>query len=131
MPNSPEPSSHRFPSSRSRRQAKYVSVPAQPENAEQEFGGNHQSRKNKNLHSPDTPGEDAARGYHLGQGHEANLPAVLDLGRRLGGASLPDDISVIAIEARELTTFSEHLTPEVASAIPQALDILEKLLVPV
>jgi hydrogenase maturation protease len=54
--------------------------------------------------------------------HDVSLPAALALGRQ-AGLPLPQSgrIRIIAIEAADVTTFSEELTPAVAAAVPQAV----------
>ncbi len=66
-------------------------------------------------------GEDMAGTLHLGAGHEADLPEILALARKLA-KRMPADIMVIAVEAADIATFSETLTPEVEKAIPEVLD---------
>lgn len=51
--------------------------------------------------------------------HNIGLAAALELGRRLGMA-LPSDMVILAIEGKDLNTFREGCTPEVAGAIPAA-----------
>lgn len=65
-------------------------------------------------------GEDAAATVHFGGAHEADLPAVLSLARKLA-KRMPEEVIVIAVEAGDITTFSETLTPEVAAAVPEVL----------
>ena len=71
-------------------------------------------------------GEEVAKAVHLGIGHEADLPTALSLGQKLS-RHMPTDVTVVAVEAGDITTFSEHLTPEVASAIPDVLSRVERL----
>jgi hydrogenase maturation protease len=54
--------------------------------------------------------------------HDVNLATALELGRRTG-ARLPgnDDIFIVAIEADDVYTFTEKLSPEVEAAIPSAI----------
>jgi hydrogenase maturation protease len=54
--------------------------------------------------------------------HDVTLPTALDLGRQ-SGAQLPSDenIMLIAIEAGDVYTFSEQLSPDVEAAIPSAI----------
>jgi hydrogenase maturation protease len=62
---------------------------------------------------------------HAGSSHDVSLPAALALGRRMGMALPPDErISIIAIEAVDVLTFGEDCTPEVAAAIPRAVEVL-------
>jgi hydrogenase maturation protease len=66
-------------------------------------------------------GEEVAKAVHLGVGHEADLPTALSLGQKLS-RHMPSDVVVVAVEAADTTTFSEELTPEVASAIPVVVE---------
>ena len=65
-------------------------------------------------------GEDIAATVHFGGTHEADLPAILTLARKLA-MRIPEVVTVIAVEAADIATFSEHLTPAVEAAIPEAL----------
>ena len=55
--------------------------------------------------------------------HDVNLPTALTMGRQ-AGAHLPkdEDILLIAIEAADVTTFEESLSPEVEQAVPAAVE---------
>jgi len=61
--------------------------------------------------------------------HDVNLLTALKLGRQ-AGAVLPADerITLLAIEAVDTTNFGEELTPEVAAAIPEAIQTVLKML---
>ena len=61
--------------------------------------------------------------------HDVNLLTALKLGRQ-AGAVLPENerITLLAIEAVDTTNFGEELTPEVAAAIPQAIQTVLKML---
>jgi hydrogenase maturation protease len=54
--------------------------------------------------------------------HGVNLPSALAVGYR-AGAHLPamEDVHIVAIEAQDVLTFGEDLTPEVAAAVPRAV----------
>jgi hydrogenase maturation protease len=52
--------------------------------------------------------------------HQINLPTALELGRQLG-VTMPDDIQVLAVEAQDVTTLAEQLTPPVAAAVDATL----------
>lgn len=56
--------------------------------------------------------------------HQLSLPTALELGRRLG-YSLPDRIDVLAVEAVDVYTLSEQLTPAVAAAVVPALERID------
>jgi hydrogenase maturation protease len=62
---------------------------------------------------------------HSASAHDANLRTALDLGRR-AGAKLPGDdgITLIGIEASDVLSFDEDLTPEVEAAIPGAVQLV-------
>lgn len=55
--------------------------------------------------------------------HDVNLPTALELGRQLG-VHLPasENILLVGIEAVDILTFNEECTPEVAAAIPRAVE---------
>jgi hydrogenase maturation protease len=61
--------------------------------------------------------------------HDVNLPTALELGRQ-AGAHLPatENILLIGIEADDVQTFEEGLSPDVEKAIPHAIkSILSEL----
>lgn len=62
--------------------------------------------------------------YNLINSHQINLPTALELGRQLG-LEMPDDIQVIAVEAADVETFGEYLTPKVAGAVGEALTAVQ------
>jgi hydrogenase maturation protease len=54
--------------------------------------------------------------------HDVNLPTALAFGRQAGAHLPPDDrILLVGIEAEDILTFGERLTPAVEGAIPQAV----------
>jgi len=65
---------------------------------------------------------------HLGTGHEADLRTALALGRKLAEKPLPADVRIVAVEVRNITTFSENLSPEVEDSVPDAVAAVKKLL---
>jgi hydrogenase maturation protease len=66
---------------------------------------------------------------HLSSSHDTTLQKALQVGRTMG-VDLPEQITIIAIEAETVFDFSEELTPAVAAVVPQAtqtvLDILHQ-----
>jgi hydrogenase maturation protease len=64
---------------------------------------------------------------HTTAAHDVSLSTALRIGQSLG-ATLPDRIDVVAIESPYVYDFSEELTPPVAAAVPQAVDIVLHLL---
>jgi hydrogenase maturation protease len=65
---------------------------------------------------------------HMTSAHDTSLVNALTMGRSLG-AQLPEDISVVTIESQKIFEFSEEMTSEVAAAVPQALRIIQNLLI--
>jgi hydrogenase maturation protease len=63
---------------------------------------------------------------HLDSAHDASLRTALTLGRRLG-ASLPESIHAVTVQARRTDEFSEELSPAVAAAIPAAAEAVVEL----
>jgi hydrogenase maturation protease len=61
---------------------------------------------------------------HLGTtgvAHQVDLATAWKLGRRLG-LDLPDRVRIIGVEAADVTTFSEELSPEVAANLPAVVE---------
>lgn len=61
--------------------------------------------------------------------HDVNLSTALQFGRA-AGAPLPaeEDIQLVAIEAEDVHTFDESLTPAVESAVPRAVEAVLRVL---
>jgi hydrogenase maturation protease len=64
---------------------------------------------------------------HTTAAHDTSLQTALKLGRTMG-AQLPDDVTVVAVEANRVYDFSEELSPAVAQAIPVATQLVLDLL---
>lgn len=60
-------------------------------------------------------------GGHTTAVHDASLQTALALGRQMG-AALPEEITVVAVEAERVFDFSEALSAAVAAAIPTATE---------
>jgi hydrogenase maturation protease len=58
--------------------------------------------------------------HHLITSHQISLPTALELGNRLGYA-MPERIDILAVEAQDLETLSEEMTPPVRAAVGNAL----------
>jgi hydrogenase maturation protease len=65
--------------------------------------------------------------FHTTSAHDTSLQNAIKLGRSLG-AELPDDITVVGIATRQIYDFSEELSPPIAQAVPQAVQIVLDLL---
>jgi hydrogenase maturation protease len=60
---------------------------------------------------------------NLTTSHQISLPTALEFGRRLS-MDMPEVIDVLAVEAQDIETLSEKLTPAVSAAVKQALDFI-------
>ncbi len=67
--------------------------------------------------------EDFSLTKHLSSPHQINLVTALELGEMLN-LTMPREISIFAVEARDITSFSEKCTPEVEQAIPEAVKMV-------
>jgi hydrogenase maturation protease len=64
---------------------------------------------------------------HLSSPHQINLITALELGKMLNLA-MPQEITIFAVEAKDITNFSEICTPKVERAIPKVVKmVLEEL----
>jgi hydrogenase maturation protease len=71
--------------------------------------------------------EDFSFAKHLSSPHQINLVTALELGNALDLA-MPQKITIFAVEAKDITTFSEKCTTEVEQAIPKLVKmVLEEL----
>jgi hydrogenase maturation protease len=71
--------------------------------------------------------EDFSSAKHLSSPHQINLVTALELGKMLNLA-MPQKITIFAVEAKNVTKFSEKCTPEVEKAIPEVVKmVLEDL----
>jgi hydrogenase maturation protease len=71
--------------------------------------------------------EDFSLTKHLSSPHQINLATALELGKMLNLA-MPQEITVFAVEAKDITSFSEKCTPKVEQAIPEVVKmVLEEL----
>jgi hydrogenase maturation protease len=60
---------------------------------------------------------------HFSSPHQINLATALELGKMLN-LEMPQQITVFAIEAKDVTTFSETCTTEVEQAIPEVVKMV-------
>lgn len=58
---------------------------------------------------------------HTTAAHDTSLQTALKAGRAMG-VSLPNEITVVAIEAERVYDFCEELSPPVADAVPRAVE---------
>jgi len=57
--------------------------------------------------------------------HDLGLLSTLELGRKLE-MDMPREVVIFAIEAKEMATFSEELSPELEKAVPKAVKVVLK-----
>ncbi len=67
--------------------------------------------------------EDFSLTKHLSSPHQINLVTALELGEMLN-LTMPREISIFAVEAKDITRFSEKCTPEVEQVIPEAVKMV-------
>jgi len=67
--------------------------------------------------------EDFSFSKHLSSPHQINLVTALELGKMLN-LEIPQKITIFAVEAKDVTTFSEKCTPEVQQAIPKVVQMV-------
>ena len=71
--------------------------------------------------------QDFSSTKYLSLPHQINLATSLELGNALNLA-MPQEITIFAVEAKDITNFSEKCTPEVDQAIPKLVKmVLEEL----
>ena len=69
--------------------------------------------------------DDLHKSLHAGSTHDLSFQGALAWGRQIGMALPPDDaITIIAVEAEDVLTFGEMLTPAVAAALPDAAEVV-------
>lgn len=64
---------------------------------------------------------------HTSSSHDTTLQTALQLGRRVE-AQVPDQVMVVAVEARNVYDFSEELSQPIEAAVPQAVQIVLRIL---
>ncbi len=69
--------------------------------------------------------KDLQKTAHFNSVHGANLASAWEIGRRLG-LELPSSVSIYAVEGKDMETFSERCTPEVAEAIPSIVQMIRE-----
>jgi hydrogenase maturation protease len=67
--------------------------------------------------------EDFTGGHRYGSAHSISLRTALELGRRLG-YDMPRRVTVFAIEADDVETFGERLSPPVAAAAARVVELI-------
>jgi len=73
--------------------------------------------------------DDLGQSLHTSSTHDASLACALEAGRQMG-INIPSEIIIWGIEALEVNTFGESMTPALEEAIPAVVGKLLKDLVP-
>lgn len=82
--------------------------------------------KNRKLGDVDLLRMGELSAFHTCNPHDVSLPEAIDLAKKLGETRIPKDISLVGINIGELPTeFGEHLSSEIAKAVPKAVEIVE------
>ncbi len=69
--------------------------------------------------------EDFMSTLHYTCPHDINFITAFDLGKKMG-YDIPENIIIYGIEVKELTTFGEGLSPEVAEKLDSAVEFVKK-----
>ena len=67
--------------------------------------------------------QDFSSAKYLSSPHQINLTTALELGNVLNLA-MPQKITIFAVEAKDITSFSEKCTPDVEQAIPEVVKMV-------
>ena len=69
--------------------------------------------------------KDFKGGHRYGSAHSIGLDTALELGHKLG-YDMPEDVTVFAIEAEDVETFGEELSPPVAEAAERVITMVRE-----
>lgn len=83
-------------------------------------------------HPPGTVMELGAEAFadtvHGSNPHEANIATTIELGKRLAPERFPKEFRFVAIEANDVGTVTDKMTPEVEAALPEAVKTILRLI---
>jgi hydrogenase maturation protease len=65
---------------------------------------------------------------HLTSSHDIDFLTILGLGKEVLGKKIPSEIMIIAVEAADITTFSEECTAPVKAAVDKVVRLLKSKL---
>ncbi|MCX6641229.1 MAG: hydrogenase maturation protease [bacterium] len=66
-----------------------------------------------------------AASKNLTTSHQISLPTALELGRQMG-LQMPEVVDILAVEALDLETLSEEMTPAISASVEPAIKLIEK-----
>jgi len=72
--------------------------------------------------------EDFANTVHGTNVHEANIATTIELGRTLDPERFPRDILFVAVEANDVFTVIDQMTPELEAALPRVVKTVLELI---
>lgn len=61
---------------------------------------------------------------HGSNPHEANIATTIELGKRLAPERFPKEFHFVAIEANDVRTVTDKMTPEMEAALPEAVKMI-------
>jgi hydrogenase maturation protease len=67
--------------------------------------------------------DDFSFAKHFSSPHQTNLVTALELGKVLN-LEMPQEITILAVEAKDISNFGERCTPEVERAIPEVVKMV-------
>ncbi|NLG65508.1 MAG: hydrogenase maturation protease [Actinobacteria bacterium] len=70
-------------------------------------------------------GEDFRGGHRYSSAHSIGIVTTLELGRKLEYV-MPAEVIAFTVEAEDVETFGEHLSPSVAAAVDDVLDLVKR-----
>jgi len=70
-------------------------------------------------------GDDFKGGHRYMAAHSLGIRTVLDLGEKLG-YDMPSEVVAYAVEAADVETFAEELSPPVAAAVDEVIDLVRR-----
>lgn len=70
---------------------------------------------------------DLPRTRNLASTHDTDLPTAMEAGRKLG-MKLPEQTIILGIEAKEVTSFGEKLTPAVERGMEKAIRLVRQII---
>ena len=70
--------------------------------------------------------EDFIKTVHASSPHGINLPTAIALGRQTASKRMPEEIVFIAMQAENIDTFSDRLSPAIEEKIMELVDTVER-----
>lgn len=72
--------------------------------------------------------EDFSNTVHGTNVHEANIATTIELGKALAPDEFPQDILFVAVEANDVFTVTDHMTPALEAALPKVVQTVLDLI---